>query len=65
MTTICLSEARRGTDCHASDVGHWFAMTALPEVSPPEVYRENSAGGRGSQFFSRRRRAAFMSSPPP
>ncbi len=21
---------KRRTDCHTSDIGHWFAMTALP-----------------------------------
>ena len=29
MTTLWQSEMRRGTDCHTSDVGHWFAMTGI------------------------------------
>ena len=29
MTAAGQSETRRETDCHASDVGHWFAMTTL------------------------------------
>ena len=42
MTALCQPEVGRGTDCHASDIGDWFAMTTLWQS---EVRRETDCHG--------------------
>ena len=42
MTTLCPSETTRDADCHASDVGHWFAMTATSGAGCNEGKQKSS-----------------------